>query len=45
LVLPLTKLLKNDTPFKWTDEQREAVRALKQAIARNPRLHPLDLTK
>jgi hypothetical protein len=45
LVLPLTKLLKNETPFKWMDEQREAVQALKQAIACNPRLHPLDLMK
>jgi hypothetical protein len=39
------KLLKNETPFKWMDEQREAVWALKQAIARNPRLHPPDLMK
>jgi hypothetical protein len=45
LVLPLTKLLKNEIPFEWTDEQREAIRALKRAIARNPKLHPPDLAK
>jgi hypothetical protein len=45
LVLPLTKLLKNKTPFEWTNEQRDTVRALKQAIARNPKLHPPNLTK
>jgi hypothetical protein len=45
IVLPLMKLLKNETPFEWTDEQREAIRALKQAIARNPRLYPPDLMK
>jgi hypothetical protein len=45
LVLPLTKLLKNDTHFEWQDEQRDAIRALKATIACNPRLHPPDLTK
>jgi hypothetical protein len=45
LVLPLTKLLKNETPFEWTDEQCEAIRTLKQAITRNPRLHPPNLMK
>jgi hypothetical protein len=45
LVLPLTKLLKNDAQFEWTNEQWDTIRALKYAIARNPRLHPPDLTK
>jgi hypothetical protein len=45
LVLPLTKLLKNDAQFEWTDKQQDAIRALKWAIALNPRLHPPDLTK
>jgi hypothetical protein len=29
LVLPLTKLLKNEIPFEWMNDQREAIRALK----------------
>jgi hypothetical protein len=37
--------LKNKVPFIWTDEQHEAIRALKQAIAHNPKLHPPDLEK
>jgi hypothetical protein len=45
LVLPLTKLLKNDAQFEWKDEQWDVIRALKHAIACNPRLHPPDLTK
>jgi hypothetical protein len=45
LVLPLTKLLKNETLFEWTDEQCDAICALKHAIARNPKLHPPDHTK
>jgi hypothetical protein len=45
LVLTLTKLLKNKTKFKWGDKQQEAIRALKAAITRNPKLLPPDLTK
>jgi hypothetical protein len=45
LVLALTKLLKNDTKFKWGDEQWNAIYVLKAAIVWNPRLHPPDLTK
>jgi hypothetical protein len=37
--------LKNETQFVWTDEQCEAIRALKRAIAHNPKLHPPDLVK
>ena len=45
IVLALTKLLKNDAVFVWGDEQRQAIRALKAAIARNPKLHPPDLNR
>ena len=36
--LGLTKLLKNDAPFIWGNEQWESIQALKCAIAQNPKL-------
>lgn len=35
IVLPLQKIIKNDSLFKWGDHERKAFKAIKQAVA-NP---------
>ena len=40
IALPLTKLLKEDIPFKWTEEQEEAKQLLLKALTEAPILQP-----
>ena len=45
LTLALTKLLKDDTPWSWGEEQTLAVQMLKKAVYDDPKLVALDLAK
>jgi transposase InsO family protein len=38
---PLTRLLKKDVPFIWTDECQESMDSIKQAIIHSPALRPI----
>ncbi|KAJ9511015.1 hypothetical protein QJQ45_002809 [Haematococcus lacustris] len=45
LILPLTNLLKAETPWSWGPEQQEAFERVKAALASNPVVRPPDFSR
>ncbi|KAJ9512039.1 hypothetical protein QJQ45_004614 [Haematococcus lacustris] len=45
LILPLTNLLKAETPWSWGPEQQEAFERVKVALASNPVVRPPDFSR
>ncbi|KAJ9511611.1 hypothetical protein QJQ45_007360 [Haematococcus lacustris] len=45
LILPLTNLLKAETPWSWGPEQQEAFERVKAALASNPVVRPPDFPR
>ena len=45
IALPLTELLKTDTPFHWGDRQDEAFKELKMKMVKAPMLVTPDFSK
>lgn len=43
VAIPLTKLTKKDTPFKWTNDQENAFQALKRMCTTSPTLRIFDV--